>query len=357
MTALTPSEIDTPIEPILEPDLPIIDAHHHLWYLAGSFLDQLRTRNDPMYPVLSARSKYLFDEVMADLSTGHNIRATVYVEANAMYRAEGREEMKSVGEVEFVNGIAAMAASGAFGEVKLCAGIVGNANLRLGEHVEPILNAQIQAGGERYRGVRNITASNSEGKGALRAFSAIAPGILADSRFRAGFGKLQGLGLSYDAVVFQPQLPEVIDLARAFPQTVIILNHVGIPIYVREHATERKERYRKWLGDIRSLAGCRNVFVKLGGLGQAFGGFKAFRSEPPATSEQIAQEWKPFLEPCIEIFGADRCMFESNFPVDSGSCSYPVLWNVFKRIAAGVSVSEKAALFSSTAQRVYRLNV
>jgi predicted TIM-barrel fold metal-dependent hydrolase len=330
-------------EPIIDPDLPIIDAHHHLWVLTEDYFTRMEAQDDVMtrgwVAVYRSHARYLLDEFLADVTTGHNVRATVFVECGAMYRATGPEALKPVGEVEFANGVAAMAASKIFGNVKVCAGIVGNPNLSLGNAAEAILRAHIQAADGRFRGVRNHPA-----------------GGLLDKEFRSGFKWLSKFGLPFDALVLEPQLPDLINLARAFPDTQIILNHVGILPGAGRQGIQREERFPIWRDNIRTLSVCSNVVVKLGGLGMPLPGFKSFMSTPRFTSQQLAEEWKPYLETCIEAFGANRCMFESNFPVDSGTCTYPVLWNTFKRLAAGASAAEKTALFSGTAARVYRLD-
>jgi L-fuconolactonase len=350
-------------EPIIEPQLPIVDAHHHLYFLPEATLVAMESQETgatrSLLPTFRRNARYLFDEFMADLGSGHNVRASVHVDAEAMYRASGPEAMKSVGEVEFINGIAAMAASGVFGEVKVCAGIVGGVDLRLGDTVEEVLAAHIQAGGGRYRGIRcgGITAYDEDPSVLGIVGSGGVPHLLLDPKFRAGFRWLHKLGLSFDAWLLEPQLPELIDLARTFPETQIILNHAGAPVGMGRYTGEREKRFPRWRENIRALSTCANVAVKLGGLGQAVGGFKSFMSTPPATSSQLADEWNPYIETCIEAFGAHRCMFESNFPVDSASCSYPVLWNTFKRLTAGASKDEKTALFSGTAIRAYRLDI
>jgi L-fuconolactonase len=347
-------------EPIIDPDLPIVDAHHHLWFIPEANLIAMERHESILARVLAPtfrrHARYLFDEFMTDVTSGHNVRASVFVDAHAMYRASGPEAMRSVGEVEFVNGIAAMAASGTFGEVKACAGIVGGVDLRLGDAVEDVLSAHLQAGGARYRGVRSPKIDYDEDATIMGSGNGV-PHLLLDSKFRVGFKWLHRLGVSFDVWLLEPQLPELIDLARAFPDTQIILNHVGAPVGIGRYSGHREQRFPIWRENIRSLSKCANVAVKLGGLGLPFGGFKSFMSGPVATSEQLAQEWKPYVESCIEAFGADRCMFESNFPVDAAACSYPVLWNAFKRLAADASREEKTALFSGTATRVYRLDI
>ena len=342
-------------EDILEPELPIIDPHHHLWDRTP-LRASLPAPDHPFMEVLKDVQRYLLDELLADTGSGHNIRATVFLECRAMYRADGPEALKCVGETEFVNGVAAMSASGIYGETRACAGIVGHADLRLGDAVEDVLRAHIHVAGGRFRGIRN-SASYDPDPNVLGPLAGRNDGLYRDRDFRAGFKTLHRLGLSFDAWLLEPQLPELIDLARAFPDTTIVLDHVGTPLGIASYKGRREERFAAWRENIRSLATCQNVTAKLGGLAMAFCGFPSFASKPPAHSEQLAREWKPYIETCIEAFGVDRCMFESNFPVDIGSCSYPVLWNAFKRIAQSYSATEKAALFSGTAARVYRLKL
>jgi L-fuconolactonase len=323
-------------EEIIEPDLPIVDPHHHL-------VERPET------------GRYLLDEVLADTGSGHNIVATVYLEWLSMYRVAGPAEMRPVGEVEFANGIAAMAESGVYGGTKVCAGIVGYADLGLGAAVERVLEAQIAAGGGRFRGIRYITATHPE-----QAQWSPAPlrpeGMLRDPRVREGFAKLAPLGLSFDAWMYHTQLGELVDLARAFPATPIVLDHVGGPIGLGHYAGKRDEVFAAWSKSIRELARCPNVHIKLGGLGMRMFGFSVHTGEIPPSSEELARLWRPYVETCIAAFGPQRAMFESNFPVDKGSGSYHVFWNAFKRIAAGCSTAEKAALFAGSARKFYRLS-
>jgi L-fuconolactonase len=346
-----------PVEPILEPELPIVDAHHHLWLLPEAAVAAVEGHSSvalrALGPVFRQKARYLFDEYKADIDSGHNIRASVFVDARAMYRLRGPEALRSVGEVEFVNGVAAMAASGLFGEAKVCAGIVGGVDLRLGDAVEEVLAAHLEAGGGRYRGVRSAIVYDED----LLGVGLNAPHLLLDASFRAGFKRLGPLGLSFEAWLLEPQLPELIDLARAFTDTQIILNHVGAPVGMGRYAGQREERYSRWREHIRTLARCGNVAVKLGGLGIPFGGFKSYLANPPMSSEQLAEEWRPYIEACIDAFGPQRCMFASNFPVDSAVGSYATVWNAFKRITVGASKDEKTALFGRTATRIYRLDL
>ena len=323
-------------EPILEPDLPIVDPHHHLW-------------DRPDW-------RYLLHELLADTNSGHNIVATVFVQARAMLRAAGPVEMRHVGETEFVNGVAAMSASGIYGKSRHCAGIVGHADLALGGRVEPVLAAHIRAGGDRFRGIRHISAWDADTSIRNPAYSP-PPGLLGDKTFREGFAVLGRLGLSFDAWLYHPQIDELADLARAFPETKIVLNHVGGPIGIGVYAGKHKEVLPGWAASIKALGACPNVYVKLGGLGMRLGGFGFHeRSEPP-SSETLATTWRPYIETCIDAFGPSRCMFESNFPVDKGSYSYPVFWNACKLLTKGASDAQKASLFGGTATRFYRLDL
>ena len=341
-------------EPVIEPDLPIVDAHHHLWFVPEAARAGLDPAVSPYFHVRRRTPRYLFDELLADLAAGHKVVATVFVECHSMYRPDGPDGLRSVGEVEFVNGVAAMAASGAFGPAKACAGIVGNVNLTMGDEVEAILRAHLEAGGGRYRGVRHSTQQDPD-----PAFRGVGggnpPHQLLDPAFQRGFAWLERFGLSFDAFVFEPQLPDVIALAGAFQATPIVLNHAGTPLGFGGYASRREERFPVWRENMRRLADHPNVMVKLGGLGMPVCGFPCFMADPPATSAQLAQDWRPYVEAAIELFGAGRCMFESNFPTESGAADYRTLWNAFKRLAAGCSADEKAELFSGVARRVYRL--
>ena len=321
-------------EEIIEPGLAIIDPHHHLW-----------ERDE---------HRYLIRELLADTGSGHNITQTVFIECGSMYRAGGPVEMKPVGETEFVNGTAAMSASGRYGPTQLCAGIVGHADLRLGDGVAHVLEAQIAAGDGRFRGIRHsVTWDASD---ALAKSRTNPPkGQMLDPTWRAGFARLAPLNLTFEAWLYHPQLTELADLARAFPQTTIILNHVGGPIGVGPYKGKEAETFAQWKTGITEVAKSQNVVVKLGGLGMLMGMFDFYAHETPPSSMDLAAAYRPYIETCIAAFGADRSMFQSNFPPDGASSSYPILWNAFKRLASGHSSSEKAMLFSGTAKRVYRL--
>jgi predicted TIM-barrel fold metal-dependent hydrolase len=323
-------------EDAIDPARRIVDPHHHLWDRGGQ--------------------RYLIDELAADIASGHNVVATVYVEARSMYRAGGAEALRPVGEVEFACGAAAMSASGGYGNAAICAGIIGHVNLMLGEAAAEVLEAEIAAGNGRFRGIRHSSPWDADPD--VAGMYALRPkGLLLDPTFRKGFACLAPLGLSYDSWLFHPQIGELADLARAFPDTRIVLDHCGGPIGVGGYANRREEVFEGWKASIRDIAGCPNVVVKLGGLAMCLLGYDFHQRPRPPSSEQAAAAWRPYIETCIEAFGPSRAMFESNFPPDKGQCSYQVIFNAFKRIAAQYSEAEKTALFSQTAADVYRLKL
>ena len=326
-------------EEALEPELPICDPHHHLWEF----------RADQPEP------RYLLDDILADTNSGHNIVSTVFIECGAMYKADGPEALKPVGETEFVNGIAAMSASGQYGPTRVAAGIVGHANLALGDAVAPVLEAQIEAGGGRFRGIRHsVPWDASDDVPVIRGKRP--PHLLIDDTYRAGFAHLARHNLTYEAWLYHPQIPELTDLARTFPDTTIILNHFGGVLGIGPYAGRRDEIFATWQADIAELAACPNVVAKLGGLNMEINGFAWHEKPRPPSSAELMAATRPYYEYALEQFGVDRCLFESNFPVDKLTCGYGVLWNSFKRLAADYSADEKAALFHDTATRIYRLD-
>ncbi len=269
-----------------------------------------------------------------------------------MYRKDGPREMQPVGETEFVQDIAVRTASGQYGPAAIAAGIVGFADLTLGTAVAPVLEAHIAAGKGRFRGIRNMSAWDASPD--IRSFTNI-PELLLDPKLREGFACLQDYGLSFDAFLYHPQLMDLVDLARAFPDIPIILNHIGALLGIDTYAGKREEVFQEWKRRIAELATCPNVVVKLGGLGTQRCGFDWHERAAPPGSAELAEAMAPYFLWCIEQFGADRCMFESNFPVDKASYSYTVMWNAFKRIAKDFSPGDRAALFHDTAAKAYRL--
>jgi predicted TIM-barrel fold metal-dependent hydrolase len=321
-------------EEVIDPDLPIVDAHHHL-------------QED-------ARGRYLLHESLADMAAGHNFIATVHVQAKSMLRAEGPAAFRDVGETEFARGVAAMSASGQYSNVRVCAAIVGFVDFRIGADVPRVLDAHEEAAGGRFRGIRQIAPWVSGELAKVMPLNA-PEGLLRDPEFRKGFAHLGPRDLSFDAWLFHPQLGDVADLARAFPDTRIVVNHLGGRLGIGPYALRFDEEFGNWSRALRELAAFPNVYLKIGGLGMLYGGFAFHTRSRPPTSVELASAWGPFILAGIEAFGPRRCMMESNFPVDMQSCSFSVLWNTLKRVTKDFSATEKAALFHGTAQDFYRL--
>ena len=317
------------VEEPVDPDLPIVDAHHHAFW------------NAPM--------RYRIEDLLADVEAGHDVRATVFVEGGEMYRTHGPEHLRTLGETEFVNGMAAVAAAGRV-RPRICAGIVGLVDLTAAA-AEEALAAHVAAAGGRFRGIRANACWNDQST-ANQGME----GLLGRPDFRAGYALLGKLGLTCDVVCFHPQLADVADLAAAFPDTVIVLDHFGGPLAVGGYADRRAEAMADWIDGMRGLARHENVVVKLGGLANPYFQDIDFRhhDEPP-TSDLLATSLKPFVDPAIDLFGPSRCMFESNFPVDKPTAGYVNLWNAFKKLTTGFGRAEREALFSGTATRVYAL--
>ncbi|GGJ28199.1 amidohydrolase family protein [Neoroseomonas lacus] len=318
----------------LDPALPIVDPHHHLWDREAE--------------------RYLLDDLLRDAGEGHNVSATVFVQCGAMYRATGPDEERSLGETEFVNGIAAASASGTYGPARACAGIVGYVDLTLGDRVVPLLEAHVATARSRFRGVRNRTAwhpSPAVRSNLLRP----PPGSLEDPRFVEGARRLAAHGLVLDIWAYQTQLPLVHAVARAVPELTVVANHCGGLLGVGPYGGRREEAFAEWRREVLALAALPNTVMKLGGLAMEVGGHEFHLRDLPPSSAELEQAWRPVVHTLIEAYGAGRCMFESNFPVDKGMCGYGVLWNAFKRLAAGAGEAERAALFAGTATRVYRL--
>jgi L-fuconolactonase len=322
--------LDQVKEEALDPRLPIVDPHHHLWD----------------YPA----SRYLAEELLADTGSGHKIVATVFVECGSKYRTSGPDAFKPVGETEFVEAIA-MANTHS---TRVAAGIVGHADLLLGARVREVLEAHIEASPTRFRGIRHAAGWHASDE--IRNSHSNPPqGILLDKTFREGFAQLEPLNLSFDAWLYHPQIPELTDLARAFPETAIVFDHFGGPLGVGPYAGKGDDVFDEWRKSVDALAQCPNVVAKLGGLNMAINGFNWHKRERPPTSQELVASTQRYYLHAIERFGVSRCMFESNFPVDKLSCSYAVVWNAFKSMTADFTVADKAALFHDTAARTYRL--
>ena len=321
-------------EDAIEPEIPIIDPHHHLWNQANVHVDK----------------QYMIENLVADLDSGHNVVSTVFIECSAFYRETGPTFFRPVGETELVNQVAEEAAADGSETRKLCAGIVGHADLTLGEEVDAVLEAHLKVAPERFRGIRHSVSwdPSSEVRGTRE------PGLLSNTKFREGARRLPVYDLSFEAWLYHPQIPELIDFAHACPEVTIIFDHFGGPLGIGPYVGQRSEIYQKWNEDVAELAKCQNVFAKLGGLNMAINGFGWHKRVIPPTSDELAANKHYYLH-TIDCFGPERCMFESNFPVDKVSCSYGVLWNSFKKMVSHLTRTQKTDLFHDTAKRVYRL--
>jgi len=324
-------------ETTLEPEIAICDPHHHFW--------DLRPDRIPY-------QRYLLHELAADLNCGHNVRSTVFIEARAMYRPAGPVELRPVGEVEFVQGLAAASATGLYGPSRAASAIVGHADLKLGEGVKPVLEALQAASPNRFRGIRHTVTWDPHPEIDNREKE----GVLATAEYRAGAQVLARMGLSLDTGVCFPQLPELAAFAKAVPNLTIILNHLGGLTRVGPYGNREDEVLATWRNGIAAVAAFPNVNLKLGGIGMPRLGFDWYNRTKPIGSEELATSMAPLMTHCIEQFAPGRCMFESNFPVDKVSFSHHVLFNAFKRYSRGYSASERAALFHDTAARAYRIS-
>ena len=338
---IRPAWLATGEEAPLDAGLPVIDSHHHLY--------------------LRPDIRYLLDEFLEDVGcSGHDVRATVFVQARAMLRAGAPPHLQSLGETEFVNGVAAMSASGLYGDTRVCAGIVGHADLMLGDAIRPVLERHVAlaggtvAEGGRFRGVRQTLTWDVD-KSLTNALYPTSEHMMDSRGFRTGFAQLAPLGLSFEAWAFFHQIPRLTALARAFPETPIVLNHCGGIIGIASYADRRHEVFEQWKSGLSELARCPNVVVKLSGLGMRLGGFRFEGKARAPSSEELASAWRPWIETCIELFGSRRCMYGSNFPVDKGSYAYGIGLNALKRLLAGASQRAKEDIFWRSAQAFYRL--
>ena len=332
---VTPREdwLQLTTEDPIDPDLPICDPHHHLWERPGN--------------------NYMLDDLLRDLRSGHNIVSTVFLECSSMYRTDGPEHMKPLGETEFVASVAEEAAARSDVHTNINAAIASHADLSLGESVAEVLEAHIELGKGRFRGIRHGTSHDPSP--VIPAYRDQGSGVMMTPKFREGFAQLGKLDLTFDAWLFHPQLGELADLARSFPDVTIILDHIGAPLGVGPYEGRRSEVMEIWKRSIAEVAQNENVFVKVGGCGMPNYGNGWHEGDTPIGSVELAEATAPYYLHVIEQFGVERCMFESNFPVDKASYSYNVMWNSFKRIVADFSDSEKAALFHDTATRAYRI--
>lgn len=330
----TPAWLAQVREEILDPGRRIIDPHHHLW-------DQ------------PDRGAYVLEDLWGDTGSGHRIEKTVFVECRASYRESGPEHLQPIGETEFVAEIAAASSAGGSDSATI-AGIVAHADLTRGEAAEEVLQAHEEAGRGLFRGIRHAGARDPYPED-LQIAGRAPEGLYADPAFREGMRVLGRLGLSYDTWHYHHQNAAFADLARAVPDTTMILDHFGTPLGVGRYRDRREEIFEAWKADIAEIARCPNVVAKLGGLAMPDNGFGWHERGVPPTSDEFAEVQRRYYLHTIDCFGPERCMLESNFPVDKLSLSYHVLWNGLKKITSGFSEDEREAMFYRTAARVYRL--
>ena len=332
----------------IDPALPVIDTHHHLY-------DKI---SDALAEHMGDRGRFLIDNYAREIESGHNVVASIAVEARTMYRASGPEKLRVVGETEFLNGQAAMAASGCYGPCQVAAGIIGIVDFRLGDQVKSVLEAHIAAAPERFKGIRQEAMWDADPTilGDVLGPVQTPEHVYLDDNFRRGFAHLAPLGLIFEAFVLSPQLSDIIDLASRFPGTQIVVNHAGSPVGVGAHTGRLQEEFPQWKRDMTALAKCPNTVVKLGGLGSYLLGSDFYRAKKSVSAARLVEEWSPYIQTTIELFGADRCMFESNMPTD-GSGSFLTVCNAYKLMTAKLSEPERRAIFAETAIRVYRLDL
>lgn len=321
-------------ESIVEPDRRIIDPHHHLW--RGSRLG----------------GDYLLADLHGDTGSGHNIVKTVFVECGAEYRQDGPEHMRPLGETEFVVEQARLSENSGGAVI---AGIVGRANLQLADGVREVLEAHLEIGDGRFRGIRHAGARDPHPE-ALMIAGRAPEGLYADPGYREGMKVLGEMGLTFDTWHYHHQNPAFTELARACPETQMVLDHFGTPLGVGPYAGRREEIFEQWKKDIADIAACDNVVAKIGGMAMPDNGFGWHDRETPVSSDEFVEAQRPYYLHTIKCFGVERCMMESNFPVDKMSISYRTLYNGLKKIVSDFSDSEKDSLFYGTAERVYRLD-
>lgn len=320
-------------EPILDPDIPIIDAHMHLYW--------------------DAKKRYMFQEYADDTQAGHRIVGSVYIETQAFKRPYGPELLQPIGEIEFANGVAAMSASGAFGECRIGGAIVGYGELQQGERIGELLDLAMQTAPDRFRGIRQITIDNPDVP--LRYEGRPPAGVLRRDGCIAALKELARRGLSFDSAITHDQLGELAEVADRASDTTIVLNHTGLGFAMGRDGAYRKEVFNHWREGMRELARRDNVVCKVGGLGMPFWGFGFEYRKDVVGYEELAAAWQPYVETAIEAFGTDRCLMESNFPPDGDSCGFVPLWNALKHSVRGLSGEDKTKLFHDNAARIYRI--
>ena len=332
--------IDGIQENIIDPNREIIDPHHHLWH-------------GPKDPAgIKESYRYLLQDLWKDTSSGHNIKKTVFIDCGLEYYSEGHEQFKPVGETEFVVEIAQQAQEDS--SQAQIAGIIGHANMMLGSSVKEVLELHVEKGAGLFRGIRHAGGWDEDDR-VKNAHSHPTPHIYLEDKFQEGLQELASLGMVFDTWHYHNQIKDLTKLAKNLPELVIVHDHFGGPLGIGPYKGKREEIFEQWQEDINELSQCKNVYSKLGGLAMPVNGWSWHKNEVPATSEEIISEQERYYLHTLDCFGSERCMFESNFPVDKQSVSYHVIWNAYKKMVKGYSETEKSNLFYGTADRVYKL--
>lgn len=318
-------------EEVLDPEIVIVDSHHHLWEQSGV--------------------PYLLHEILGDTQSGHRVAATVFVQANYGYRTFGPAHLAPVGETEKVATMR-KAARQLGSPTDIAAAVVAYADLMLGDAVDEVLVAHAEAAEGALRGIRHSVSRDENFPDGIVLRPAPA-GMLADTQYRTGLGRLRDHDLVYEAMLYHQQIPELAGMAKALPDLKIVLDHIGCVLGIGPYQGRERETFLGWRRDMEVLSQCPNVNVKIGGFGMIICGARWHERSMPPSSSELAEAWRPYVETCIDLFGVERCMFESNFPVDKAMYSYRTLWNSFKRLTASMGHAERAALFAGTAVKTY----
>lgn len=290
---------------------------------------------------------YLTQDYVADLADVAEVVGLVHVEAGWVVK----EPTGPVDETRWVDGLAPVGNVGMLG-------IVANADLTLGERVEDVLVAHLEAS-TRVRGIRDLLAWHPSREIMNTTDD---PERSRQADFRRGFEMFSKYGLNFETSIFSTQLTEMVELARTFPEQPILVCHMATPVAVGgpigevgRTADERARIRGEWAEGIARLAECANVWMKLSGLLMPICGFGFERRSARPSVDELVATVGPFIDHVIDAFGPERCMFGSNFPVDKPSAPLPTLLQAYRLIVEGLPDEAQNRLFVGTAQEFYRL--
>lgn len=293
----------------------------------------------------------MVDEFLGDAQDGHRVVQSVFIQCRTGYK-HGTLDSPALETTAIAH--ATHANQGQASTVRVGAGIVGYADMRGGAGIAPLLDAHIASGCGRFKGVRHIVSWADGPEFQVEGYPT-SPGMMSTPEFGAALQQLAVRDLSFEAMVYHTQLGELATIARTHDDTRFVLNHIGLPLGIGAFSSLKDQAFADWRAGLQAVAGCENVYIKLGGMGMHMLGLPLDSETGPLTSQRIAEAYRPYVDECVSAFGADRCMFESNFPVDRRRCDYRTLWNAFKRIASSYTEDEKDMLFSQTARHCYGL--